>query len=207
MDDLLDYIFVMGSDLHRLRCSLHVHANDTARMIETNVDHLRIGTQPGNVIHNSRSASQCLSSNFRFIRVDRNWNVRDTGEAFDDRHHAAKFFVERNRFSAGTRGLTADIKNVRPFSNQPLRLIKGQIFDQVLAPIRETVGSHIDDPHDQRAFTRFVMKTGKCPDTATVVLQHDSLTFQQVFWPYTAVVESAIPLDGCGPGDYDSPQL
>ena len=73
-----------------------------------------------------------------------------------DRLQSPDFLIDRHghRVAVGTGGFCADIQDICALCNHPMGLIHGARRIEEPSAIRERVGGHIDDAHDQWASKR-----------------------------------------------------
>ena len=71
------------------------------------------------------------------------------GEAFDHRHDARQFLALVHAFGTRPGRFAADIEDIGPFGRELQPMGDGLLGCGVAAAIRETVGRHVDDTHDQ----------------------------------------------------------
>jgi hypothetical protein len=95
---------VLGS-MERFLASLIEHYGGA--VVGHDPGHVGRKTESADVIHDRGACGQCLPRNARFVRVNREWHRKRTGDTLDDRQDPAKFLFLGERFGAGPGGLTA----------------------------------------------------------------------------------------------------
>ena len=144
----LNHILVNGIHLHRLRRSLHVHADVAGLRLGHDAPHFIIGAVRRNVVHDAGAGSQRGAGHRRFSRVDGNGHLHPGHQLLDHRQHTAQFLGVAHRLSTGPRRFAADVNDLRslPDHFQATRY-RGRRIKKPAA-VRKRIGRHVHHTHN-----------------------------------------------------------
>ncbi len=148
LHDLGHNIFINRIVLHCLGCAPGVHRADANAGTRDRVEHLRVAGQSGYIVDNFGSRIDRGLGDLRLGSVNREGDVGQLTQSFDDGHYASRFFFGGNGFGVGAGAFASDIENGRTVFDQSQAMGDGLIDRKELAPIGKTVRGHVDDPHD-----------------------------------------------------------
>lgn len=166
--DFAGHLFVGGSLLHGSGRALHVHEDDTTRGSGDNFQHRRIGLEGTDVVDNIRAESERLAGHFGFGGVDGNESLGFWAKSLQDGEDAAKFFVDWNRFRAGSRGFSAQIENSGSLGNKVKGAGDSRFHRGMESTVRKGIGGEIEHPHEDSVLREVKLRRGAAPDKAGV---------------------------------------
>ena len=135
-----------------------VHGDDGHAARRGDGSHGRVALQSVLVVDDTRAKHERTMGYLGLGRVDGDRYGTLGGEPLDDRADAPEFFVEWDGLVTGARRFTADINEISPLVDERERVLDGARGVGIQATIRERVGRHVQDAHDERAPVRAVAR-------------------------------------------------
>jgi hypothetical protein len=145
--DVVDDIFILGIILHGLRRSPHVHDAETSVRLSGDFEHRGISREARHVVDNLGPGGNRLASDHGLARINRNRDAHLTHQLFDHRHDPAEFLLSRDRVRIGTGTLAPYVEQVSPLVHEVEGTIDSLMGVEVVPPVREAIGGHVDDAH------------------------------------------------------------
>ena len=143
-----------GFALHRLGSAARVHQDQRRAVPARDFREARFKTQATDVIQNIRAGVESLLSNLCLGRINGDGDATQLPpQAADDRQHASKLFLGRDRLRSRPRGLAAHVDPVRSLAGQFHPMLDGTNRVKVLAAIGERIRSDVEHAHDEGAST------------------------------------------------------
>jgi hypothetical protein len=127
---------------------VHEHQRGPGR--GDNLCEAKVVLQVADVVDDRRAAGHRLARHAALVSVHADRHVHHRGEPLDHRQHPAQFLVFRQRRRAGSRRLAANVDDVRSIRNHAPAVGHGGLEIEVQPTIRERIGGHVEDAHDQR---------------------------------------------------------
>jgi hypothetical protein len=132
-----------------------VHRNDRYAVLRRYSGEVPVAEQARHVIDGCRTRPNDAIRDFGFGGVDRDRLADPIGtKLFDDGDDAIQLLFQGDGFGARPSALATDVNNVGTIGNYLPRMREGRLRTLVLAPVRETVGSHIENAHHVRRATQ-----------------------------------------------------
>ena len=95
--------------LHCLRRPLNMHQANPGIVQPTDFQHVRIKSQPGNIVDDFSPRLQSLTCDFRFCRVNGDRDSDLCCQLTNNRNRSSQLFIEGDRLSARASRLAADV--------------------------------------------------------------------------------------------------
>ena len=135
--------------LHRPRLAAHMHQHDRCSVAGDDSEALRIVRQRRDVVDDAGTGGERRLHRGAVPGIDRDDRARSC-EGAHDRLDTPDFLAGQQSGGSGAGRLAADIENVGTCFEKCTTVRGGSFGLEPLTPIREAVGSYVDDPHDDR---------------------------------------------------------
>src|SRR5690606_4962072 len=95
--------------------------------------------------------------------VDRQRTLQPSSERFENGYDSPQFVIAANAVTIRPRAFAADVDQVGPSVLQTQCMVDSRLSVEEVSPIRETVGGHIDDPHQCRSIAKVQFARAQLP--------------------------------------------
>jgi len=149
--DIFDDIVVARVVLHGLGRALHVHGTNGGLGFGGESWHGWVAFEAGDVVDDFCPGFDSSFSNFGFGGVDRYREINTAGEGFDDGDDTVEFLLSGDGIGMGPSAFAADVEDVCAVVGQLEGLLNRCLGREELTAVGKTIGSDVDDAHEQRS--------------------------------------------------------